>query len=87
MKINDFPYGKITKTLRKATIWLNHNRKRLEKSTCQYSFDYPNYWDMPKIISSRLSGDEVDWLQEEVYDWNYLVTEDEYNDKLLEKSK
>lgn len=79
MKISDFPYGKITKTLRKATKWLNANRRKLEKTKCQYSFDYPDYWNMPKILSHRLSGDEVDWLQAEVYGWKYGMTVSEYN--------
>lgn len=86
MKIIDFPYGKITKTLRKATKWLNSNRRRLERTKCQGSFDYPYYWDMPKIISHRLNGDEVDWLQSEVYDWKYKMTVSEYDDQFIDEN-
>lgn len=69
MRIKDYPYGKITKTLRKAVTWLNRNKKKLMKSQFDY-FDYPNYWDMPKMISSRLSSDQVDWIQSETCDWS-----------------
>lgn len=79
MRVVDFPYGKISKTLRKAVTWLNRNHRKLEQTKCQHSFDYPDYWDMPRIISSRLSGDDVDWLQVEVYNWNYQLSEEDYN--------
>lgn len=82
MRIDDFPYGKITKTLRNATKWLNSNRHKLEKTKYKGSFDYPDYWDMPKMISSRLGGDEVDWLQAEIYHWNFKLSADEYDDAL-----
>lgn len=75
MRIKDYPYGVPTKTLKAAITWLNRNKKRiinklaLEESPTFYIFDYPDYWDMPKKISSRLSGDAVDWIQEETYSW------------------
>jgi len=80
MKIKNYPYGKVTKTLRKAVTWLNNNKRRIVKelkrkeeidfpSNLQYEFDYPSYWDMPKTISRRLSSDEVDWIQDEVGRW------------------
>lgn len=76
MKIIDFPYERPSKSLQKAVKWLNQNRKRLEKENVKFGFDYPNYFDMPKVISSRLSGDEVDWLQSEVNDWNFKGKEE-----------
>ena len=76
MRIKNYPYGQPTKTLKKAVNWLNRNKHKIAKSLKEhgkdawlYSFDYPDYWNMPKIISSRLDGDEVDWLQEETHDW------------------
>lgn len=69
MKIKDFPYGIPTKTLKKAVQWLNSNKRKLEKKEEFYSFDYPEYWDMPKTISNRLNTDEVDWIQNEVHNW------------------
>jgi hypothetical protein len=86
MKIDNYPYGKPTKTLRNAVTWLNLNRRRIEKRYCrEYAFDYPFYWDMPKKFSSRLTSDQVDWIQEETYDWNFQLTEHEYNETVGEK--
>lgn len=76
MRIKDFPYGTPTKTLRAAVTWLNRNKHRIifnsKLGTCPYDdfFDYPDYWNMPKKISGRLSGDDVDWIQEETYEWH-----------------
>ena len=90
MKSSDYPYGRTTKTLKKAVEWFNRNGKRIvkeyEKShgtdTLSKSdrsiwfeglaveFDYPDYFGMPKSISSRLNSDEVDFLQNE---WSELV--------------
>lgn len=90
MKSSDYPYGRVTKTLKKAVEWFNRNGKRiikeyatehgmrlLTKRECESlsddlacSFDYPDYLDMPKTVSSRLNSDEVDFLQEE---WAELV--------------
>lgn len=72
MKIADWNTDskRITKSMRKAVTWLNRNIKRLEKSgITENYFDYPSYWEMPKIISSRLSPDEVDWLQYQLNGW------------------
>jgi hypothetical protein len=84
MRVSNFPYGRITKTLKKAVNWLNKNKRQLEKTKCNGSFDYPYYWDMPKMISYRLSSDEVDWLQGEVYEWDYQMNEAEYNEMVDE---
>lgn len=59
LSIDDFPYGKPSVYLKKAINWLN-------KHTCKYEFDFPNYGGMPKSISDRLSSDEVDWLQSQL---------------------
>jgi len=73
INVSEYPYGKITKTLRNACIWLNKNRKHIIEYHCQNMergsgefayFDFPDYFDMPKKISSRLESDEVDFIQE-----------------------
>jgi hypothetical protein len=86
MRISDYPYGRITKILKKAVNWLNENRRRLEKTKCNGSFDYPYYWDMPKMISHRLSSDQVDWLQGEVNEWNFRMSEAEYNEMMNDQA-
>jgi hypothetical protein len=68
MKLKDYPYGKVTKTLKKAVTWLRSNKKKIQKEQ-EDCFDFPNYWNMPKTICNRLNGDEVDWIQYETYDW------------------
>lgn len=87
MRIKDYPYGKITKTLKKAVEFLSRNRTKIlkehslknEESYC--FFEYPDYLGLPKTISSRLSTDEVDWLQEEwlrsTKEWNQKYLDDE----------
>lgn len=68
MKISEYPYGKVTKTLKKAVNWLNTNKKLVKsKQKDCYEFDYPDYWGMPKSISYRLSSSEVDWIQSEAH--------------------
>ena len=69
MKLKDYPY-RMNKSMREAILWLAKNRRRLEKEKSPYSFDYPDYWGMPKNISSRLSSENVDWIQEEVGEWD-----------------
>jgi hypothetical protein len=81
MRIIDFPYGKITKTLRHAVTWLNRNRRRIEKKYSRmHSFDFPNYWNMPKKFANRLTTDQVDWIQAETDRWNFKLTE-KYEDE------
>lgn len=64
--VNRYPYGKISKTLRKAVDWINDNGETLksmkEQDACLV-FDFPDFWNMPKRISSRLNSDEVDFIQ------------------------
>ncbi len=67
MRCSEFCYGKPSKTLKNAVSWLNKNKRRLQKN--EWEFDFPDYWGMPKRISYRLSGDEVDWIQSEVWEW------------------
>ncbi len=71
MQIKNYPYGKPTKTLKKAAQWLNRNYcKAIKKEIAEYQdrsqtirefvnelyFDYPFYMGMPKSISYRLSS-------------------------------
>jgi len=51
----------MTKTMAKAIDWLNKNKKQATEI-----FDFPDYCGMPKSISSRLSVDEVDWIQGQI---------------------
>lgn len=67
MNVKNYPYGKVTKTLKSAVSWLNKNKKKI-KLEKYWEFDYPDYCGMPPKICSRLSSDEVDWIQEEI-DW------------------
>lgn len=32
-------------------------------------FNYPHYWGLPKSIAHQLDPDEVDFIQEETYEW------------------
>lgn len=75
MRVSEYPYGKVTKTLKKAADYLNKNYIKIIKHELSYQdeitlddisymFDYPEYLNIPKTISSRLNSDEVDWLQE-----------------------
>jgi methyl coenzyme M reductase alpha subunit len=87
MKINDYPYGKITKTLKNAVSWLNRNNIRIIKEYLHteeytthsdldfYIFDFPDYCGMPKKISYRLNSDEVDWLQDEFENMKFSFKE------------
>ena len=62
INIEEYRYGKITKTLRNAISYINDEGI---SGDCMY-FDYPDYGGLPKYISSRLSSDEVDFLQEQL---------------------
>jgi hypothetical protein len=51
----------------KALDWLFDEKNKqavLYNLRVGSSFDYPDYFDLPKMISSKLTGDEVDLLQE-----------------------
>lgn len=51
----------------KAINWLFDEKNKqavLYNLRVGSSFDYPDYFDLPKMISSKLTGDEVDLLQE-----------------------
>jgi hypothetical protein len=56
-----------SKSLRRAITWLNRRKKSFLKNDMW--FDYPYYWGMPKNITRYLSGDEVDFIQYETWDW------------------
>jgi hypothetical protein len=73
MRTKDYPYGATTKTLRKAVKWLNAKMRGRTNLGVLYfeEFDYPDHWGMPKTISSRLSSDQVDWIQSEICDVLY----------------
>ncbi len=59
--INNFPYGEITVTLQQAVNYVNENLHKVE------DFDYPDYWSLPKSVSYKLSSDEVDFIQSEIF--------------------
>jgi hypothetical protein len=78
IKISEYPYGRIYPRLRKASKWINTHRKQIKKD-CKWEFDYPDYWNIPKKIANKLSCDEVDFLQEQTYDWTekYIMTKEQ----------
>lgn len=94
MKIIEYPYGKVTKTLKKATLFLNRNKVKIYKKllkecneqnsieNMRFSFDFPNYLNMPKSVCSRLNSDEVDWLQSE---WHNFC--ESYESKITERKQ
>jgi len=65
IKISTFPYGRITKRLRRSVQWLNRSMNKISKSE-----EYPDYWNLPRSLSDYLTPDEVDWIQEETYEWH-----------------
>ena len=80
--LSNFRYGKVYPRLRNAVKWINSNQKSLAvkiKKEKWDMFDYPDYWDMPKKLSYRLTADEVDFLQEESYDfWATYCSEEDF---------
>lgn len=73
IKLSSYPYGRITKRLEHAVEWLNSHPFKISNS--DYEFDYPEYCDMPKALYQNLSSDEVDFIQEQLYDINQLKME------------
>lgn len=77
MKIKDYPYGKPSKSLKKAADYLNRNYIKIinefifdENNQYKHDldylmFEYPDYLGLDKRISCALTSDDVDWLQEE----------------------
>lgn len=65
---SNFPYGKVSLTLLKAAKWINRNQNRIKENEYDY-FDYPSYWGLPSSITSKLTSDEVDFIQDETYNW------------------
>lgn len=77
MKIKNYPYGKPSKSLKKAADYLNKNYVKIinEYINDEYNkyrhnlyyliMDDPEYFGVPKIVANRLNTDEIDWLQEE----------------------
>lgn len=74
ISLRDYPYGKVTPRLKNAVKWLNDNKDNISRRE-QDIFDYPDYWGMPKRIANRLYSDEVDFLQEETFDWYQSIPE------------
>lgn len=52
---------------RLAISWINSNEESIRRK--EEPFDYPDYWGMPEKISHELYPDEVDWIQENTYEW------------------
>lgn len=68
--------GSISPLLRKAINWIHSHRRHIRKKYIEdvnykyiSSFEFPYYWGMPKKISHNLNSDEVDFIQEETYEW------------------
>lgn len=51
---------------KQAVVWLWDNREMLVTRMSQdnWMFDFPDYCDMPASLSSILSSETVDWVQE-----------------------
>ena len=83
MRISEYPYGKVTKSLRKAVEHLNRNYVKIIKNFlnhkhekysledisyfCHDGLDWPEF-ELRKSVYCRLNTDEVDFLQEGWYD-------------------
>ena len=67
--IDNYPYGKTSSYLITALTMLYAKRV---KGNIQYEdyFDFPDYWGLPEDLASKLSPDEVDWIQIVTYDWH-----------------
>jgi hypothetical protein len=77
MKIKDYPYGKPSKSLKKAADYLNRNyikiiNEFISDENNQYKqdldylmFEYPDYLGLDKRIGCALDEDDVFWLDEE----------------------
>lgn len=66
--ITQYTYGKASRVLQAAVAWLNQNKELIHRDEVDY-FDSPNYWDMPRQIADKLSPEEVDFIEQETYDW------------------
>lgn len=88
IEIWDFWDVKHSKTFQKAIENLNDRKAEiLEKIATQeyHVFDYPDYWGLPKAISSKLSSEEVDFIQYQTEGWHSYIernyTYEFYDDK------
>jgi hypothetical protein len=78
--LRNFNYGRIYPRLRKAINWIHSHRRYIRTkyiNNHEYivDFDYPYYWDMPKNLIKYLNSDEVDFIQEETYEWVNKIKE------------
>lgn len=92
MKIKDYPYGKPSKSLKKAADYLNCNYIKIINEFIldvnnQYRYDldylmfeYPDYLGLDKRIGCALASDDVCWLQEELEGLKFR-----YKDSLRDK--
>lgn len=84
IRVEQYPYGKISPWLKAAVNFLNRNGKRHHEY-----FDYPEYADLPDEISSGLMSDEVDFIQDhwdEVPSGKKGVAEGSKQEKPIKKS-
>ncbi len=65
---SQYPYGRVSTRLVKAADWINRNFEVIQRDFYDY-FDYPQYWGLPRATANSLSPDEVDFIQEQTYDW------------------
>ena len=75
IRLGRYPYGKSSAAYKQAKKWLAYHGNNGYDLFC-----YPDYAGMPKIISNKLSSDEVDhiqncWIEREPI----LKYEDDYN--------
>ena len=61
-------YEKKNTKLKKAMVWIQSHKRQIKIKFHDF-FDYPEYWGLPKSISNCLMPDEVDYIQEQTYDF------------------
>lgn len=74
VRISEYSYGKVSKSLRRACDWINKNQLKIKRQLSNgffAEFDYPDYFGLPKSIINRLYTDEVDFIQAQVGDFVY----------------
>lgn len=73
VNISEFPYGRVTKRLRNAAIWINKNNRKINGPNLEFY--------LPNNIYRKLSPDEFDFLQDQtvirrMYFWDKLSREE-----------
>lgn len=93
MKIKNYPYGKPSKSLKKAADYLNRNyikiinefvldeKNQYRRDLDYLMFEYPDYLGLDKRIGCALDADDVCWLDDEFINLKFRY-QDSIRDKL-----